>query len=245
MDESKVREQLSELVVDGVDVNEVLEKVKNPNEVKLTRKQHIRFFIFLVFSFTTYGFFLWNLFRKDQLLISWILFCVLFIELIFLSIDMRGFKKRKMRGFLIILWLIFQIFIPHPVRQVSVSLRISLITIGYLLFSLREYFKNVRKINWLTYFTEGWYIFTLMTTITFWFAILWMHTEFPFQCDQISTINETLLKQSTSWLLFWKSEEKTIFDFKRDIEKDSVYIYDIIKIEPCLSKEFITSKCNK
>ena len=37
--------------------------------------------------------------------------------------------------------------------------------------------------------------------------------------------------------------EKIFNDFKRDIEKDSVYICDINKIEPCLSNDFITKKC--
>ena len=39
--------------------------------------------------------------------------------------------------------------------------------------------------------------------------------------------------------------EKIFNDFKRDIEKDSVYIYDINKIEPCLSNDFITNICTK
>ena len=38
--------------------------------------------------------------------------------------------------------------------------------------------------------------------------------------------------------------EKIFEDFKKDIEKNTVYIYDINKIEPCLSKEFITNKCS-
>ena len=38
--------------------------------------------------------------------------------------------------------------------------------------------------------------------------------------------------------------EKIFNDFKRDIEKDSVYIYDINKIEPCLSNDFIKNKYN-
>ena len=37
--------------------------------------------------------------------------------------------------------------------------------------------------------------------------------------------------------------EKLFNDFKNDIEKDSVYIYDINKIEPCLSNDFISKKC--
>ena len=39
--------------------------------------------------------------------------------------------------------------------------------------------------------------------------------------------------------------EKIFNDFKRDIEKDSVYIYDINKIEPCLSNDFIANVCSK
>ena len=36
-----------------------------------------------------------------------------------------------------------------------------------------------------------------------------------------------------------------IFDvFKKDIEKDTVNVYDINKIEPCLSTEFLTNKCS-
>ena len=38
--------------------------------------------------------------------------------------------------------------------------------------------------------------------------------------------------------------EKIFNDFKNDIEKNSVYIYDINKIEPCLTKEFINNICN-
>ena len=38
--------------------------------------------------------------------------------------------------------------------------------------------------------------------------------------------------------------EKIFEDFKRDIEKDSIYIYNINKIEPCLSEDFIKNKCS-
>ena len=40
-----------------------------------------------------------------------------------------------------------------------------------------------------------------------------------------------------------KEFEQLFNDFKRDIEKDSVYVYDINKIEACLSNDFITNKC--
>ena len=40
-----------------------------------------------------------------------------------------------------------------------------------------------------------------------------------------------------------KEFEELFNDFKRDIEKNSVYVYDINKIEACLSDDFITNKC--
>jgi hypothetical protein len=169
----------------------------------------------------TYILCMWNLFWKEEFLISWVLFCVLFIELIFLSIDVRGIAKKVMWWVLFIIWVVFSLLVPHPVWQVITAVWLSLITIGYLLVFLRWYFKNVRKIDWLNYFTRWGYIFTLLTSITFWFAILWINTKFPFQCDQISSINETLLKNTTSWLFFWDKdkEEGVVFEIEKNMEE--------------------------
>jgi hypothetical protein len=176
---------------------------------------------FSISSLITYILCMRNLFWKEEFLVSWILFCVLFIELIFLSIDVRGVAKKVMWWVLFIIWVVFSLLVPHPVWQVITAVWLSLITIGYLLVFLRWYFKNVRKIDWLNYFTRWGYIFTLLTSITFWFAILWINTKFPFQCNQISSINETLLKNTTSWLFFWDKdeEEKSIFEIEKNIEE--------------------------
>ena len=197
-------------------------KIKDKKE-KFNRftKHNIRFVFFSISSLITYILCMWNLFWKEEFLISWVLFCVLFIELIFLSIDVRGVAKKVMWWVLFIIWVVFSLLVPHPVWQVITAVWLSLITIGYLLVFLRWYFKNVRKIDWLNYFTRWGYIFTLLTSITFWFAILWINTKFPFQCDQISSINETLLKNTTSWLFFWDKdkEEGAIFEIEKNMEE--------------------------
>lgn len=197
-------------------------KIKDKKE-KFNRftKHNIRFVFFSISSLITYILCMWNLFWKEEFLISWVLFCVLFIELIFLSIDVRGIAKKVMWWVLFIIWVVFSLLVPHPVWQVITAVWLSLITIGYLLVFLRWYFKNVRKIDWLNYFTRWGYIFTLLTSITFWFAILWINTKFPFQCDQISSINETLLKNTTSWLFFWDKdkEEGVIFEIEKNMEE--------------------------
>ena len=208
--------------VENVQKKEEIKDMESQEKKEALTKQNIRFLFFSICSLITYILVIWKLFRKEEFLVSWILFCILFIELIFLSIDIRGVKKRIMRWGLIILGILSCLLVPYPVWQVITSIWLSLITIGYLLVFLRWYFNNVRKINWLTYFTRGWYIFTLLTSITFWFAILWINTKFPFECNQISHINDNLLK--TSW---WfsndseKKEEKWMFqiDLWNDIEE--------------------------
>lgn len=61
-----------------------------------------------------------------------------------------------------------------------------------------------------------------MTTITFGFAVLWINTKFPFQCSQISNINETLLKTTTTWIFFWNDdveEEKPMIEIKTNTQE--------------------------
>ena len=186
--------------------NKQSKEVCSHEKKEIMTKQNIRFLFFSICSLVTYTLFVRKLFREKEFLVSWILFCILFIELIFLSIDVRGVKKRIMRWWLFILGIVLCCLVPNPVWQVITAIWLSLITIGYLLIFLRWYFKNVRKIDWLVYFTRWGYIFTLLTSITFWFAILWINTKFPFQCDQISHINDNLLKSTTSWWFSNKSD---------------------------------------
>ena len=172
------------------------EIMENKNKIS---KQTIRFLFFSLSSLITYIFSVQKLFREEDFLSSWIFFCILFIELIFLSIDVRWVKKRIMWGVLLLLGIILCLLVPNPAWQVLTSIWLSLITIGCLLVFLRDYFDDVREISRLTYFTRWGYIFTLLTSITYWFAILWIYTKFPFQCEQISHINENILKSTVSW----------------------------------------------
>ncbi len=172
------------------------EIMENKNKIS---KQTIRFLFFSLSSLITYILSVQKLFREEDFLSSWIFFCILFIELIFLSIDVRWVKKRIMWGVLLLLGIILCLLVPNPAWQVLTSIWLSLITIGCLLVFLRDYFDDVREISRLTYFTRWGYIFTLLTSITYWFAILWIYTKFPFQCERISHINENILKSTVSW----------------------------------------------
>lgn len=152
---------------------------------------------FLVLTGSTYGMFIWQLFWNYKILIAIGIFCILFIELNFLAIDLRNIKKRMIWGILVVIGWSISFFIPNYTWQGITAFWISLFTIWFLLPFLRSYFDNVRKITWISYFISGGYIFTLMTTILFGFAVLGMSRQFPFNCEQISWWSEKIFQTTT------------------------------------------------
>ncbi|RKW25326.1 hypothetical protein D8B45_00865 [Candidatus Gracilibacteria bacterium] len=157
-----------------------------------------RLCFFLAFSLVTYGFFLRKLLRERQVLWAVAAFCVLFIGLIFLAIDLRRVKKIKIWLPILILGAVLQLIIRNTPRQLMIAMRLSLFAIGFLLFSLGSYFSKVRKINWIVYFTSSGYIFATITSILFGFAVLGMNSQFPFQCEQISGRSKKIIQKSTN-----------------------------------------------
>lgn len=79
-----------------------------------------------------------------------------------------------------------------------IAMWLSLFAIWFLLFSLGGYFSKVRKVNWIVYFTSSGYIFATITSILFWFAVLGMNSQFPFQCEQISWRSKKIIQKSTN-----------------------------------------------
>lgn len=182
--------------------------------------QQKRFRIFLSLSTLTFLLFIWSLFWGKKLLLAVSLFCILFILLNFLAIDLRGVKRNKIWIPLIGTGLLIWILIPNPVRQLVLALWTSLFAIWFLIFFLRNYFSNVRKIHRFKYFMSWWYIFTLITTIIFGFVVLGMNSKFPFTCDQISTRNQKIIQTSTDpFGLIRETPEEHVFE--QNIEDES------------------------
>ena len=193
------------------------------SELKLKRhdrkRRNIRIVVLTTIVLLTYFFFVRLAFWKQSLLYSMVVFAFLFIEIIFLSIDFREIKKRWFRGFLVLLWLLLRLFMPNPVWQRAVALRISIFSIGFLIYHLRNYFINTRHVNWLTYFTRWGYIFSLMASIFFWFMVLGNNSEVPFDCNQITTWRQKIISTSTSPLRLWMKEDNSIFDSNKDVDE--------------------------
>lgn len=185
--------------------------------------QQKRFRIFLSLSALTFLLFIWSLFWGKKLLLAVSLFCILFILLNFLAIDLKGVKRNKIWIPLIGIGLLIWILMPNAVRQLVLALWVSLFAIWFLIFFLKDYFSKVRKIHRFAYFTSWGYIFTLITTIIFGFAVLGMNSKFPFTCDQISTRNKKIIQTSTDpFGLIRENPEEP--DFEQNIEDESSLI---------------------
>ena len=62
--------------------------------------------------------------------------------------------------------------------------------------------------------------------------------------NKYSSVNKEINNNDNNYKEKDGDFEKIFNEFKNDIEKNSVYMYDINKIEPCLTTEFINNKCN-
>lgn len=178
-----------------------------PSNCKL-QKRRCNFFLLL--SGGCYSGFAWMLFVEKSLLRAAGSFCLLFIALIFLAIDLRKVKKKLIRWTLGLIGGGISLFLWKAPRQLMVVLRLSLGMIWFLILFLRNYFQQVRKVNRLNYFTSGGYLFTTMTAILFGLAILGINSKFPFQCEQISWRSQKIIQTSTAPFSLAQAEEEKL-----------------------------------
>lgn len=175
-------------------------KATNPAPISQSsnsKLQKLRCSFFLLLSGLSYAGFTWMLFVEKRLLRAAGIFCILFIELIFLAIDLRKVKKKQIWITMLLIGAGISPFILSEAWQLIVVLWFSLFMIWFLIFFLGSYFQQVRKVNWISYFSSGGYLFTMMTAIMFGFAVLGINSKFPFQCEQISWRSEKIIKTST------------------------------------------------
>ncbi len=183
-----------------------------------TKLQKLRLGFFLVLTVLTYGRFAWMLFAEKRLLRAAGIFCILFIELIFLAIDLRKVKKKQIRTTILFIGIGMTPFILGEARQLIVVLWASLLMLWFLIFFLGLYFQQVRKVNRLSYFSSEGYLFTMMTALLFGLAVLGINSKFPFQCEQISWRSEKIIKTST--LSFGKKEPEAKLPLSPTLPED-------------------------
>lgn len=160
------------------------------------QKAQIRFWFFLTSALGLYLFFIYQLFREKDLLLAVIIFSLLFINMIFLALE-KLFLGLKWWWIILLFGIVVSLSLPTANRQTLTAFRLSLASIGLLLYQRKAYIANVRHISRWTYFTNGGYLFSIITTLVFGFRLLGLNSEFPFNCEQIITRNNTIISTST------------------------------------------------
>lgn len=175
--------------------------------MKSEQNNKIRFIIFLVLASVLYFVFFYELFLAKRALVAGLLFCIFFIVLPFLAIDLRKVKKIWIYWTIFFVGLILSMLLPQNNWQTVIALWISLLGTAWLLRYLWEYFSEVRKVARFQYFSRTGYWFTMIMTIMFGFALLGMNSSFPFSCDQIWNRSDKIIQTSTNPLSLWSSQQ--------------------------------------
>lgn len=172
------------------------------------------FYIMLVYSL----FFVKNIFQS-----------LLFIFLFFISFHFFFLETKKYKFIYFLIWAIIlsvvgSIIIWFDTRQYIASLFALNIWISAFILNIQVPLKRKIRFNSLSYFTIWWYIFTVFTTITYSFALIWMYSQFPFKCEDLSRASSDVVDFFTKPFKIWldtanKIKDNTQSFFKADIQK--------------------------
>lgn len=177
----------------------------------IARSLGLRGTIFLALTLLAYSLFFYFLFIQGALFPSGIALVITYILLNFLAIDLRKVKLSWIAIPLLGYVICFLLFTPPGERKLLLAMLFSLSTLFLVLYFQRNYFKKVRQISWLDYFSASTHIFALLTTFTYSFAILGLNSKFPFTCEQILGINGKIIERSLAPLEEGKSFGKVLW----------------------------------
>lgn len=162
-------------------------------EILKANKKKIRSVVFLILSIFSYLLTLLYLFGSHDVLGSIVAIFFLFIFLHFLFLDLK--KIWYFHAFLAIIWLTsFNVAMFYVLSwDLNVWLILSSFVFNITIFAL-FYSIEMTNFNSISYFVNGWYIFTLLVTITYSFALIGMFQQFPFTCEWLRSASNKVLE---------------------------------------------------
>ena len=210
----------------------------------LKHKPSIRCLIFATVVATAYIFSIVYLFWYHDILWSITCIMVLFVFFHFLFIDIKWIKIEY--GIATVLSLIlFSIwFLLLLGRDMNIWIIFSLIfyniSIVALFFSL-----GYTNFNSISYFTAGWFIFTVFITITYSFALIGMFQKFPFTCQWLNDASNRLYQVVEAPFTIFKKRETVDNEYISE-QKVAEMVNNFQEIELVWwSQNIITTKFNQ
>jgi len=178
----------------------------------ISYKVRIRFVLFTAIASFFYIMLIYSLFFMRDIFQSLLFVFLFFISFHFFYLEIKKYNLRYFFIAALILSIIESIFIWFNIRQYIVSLLAFNIGIFAFITNIEVVIKRKIRFNSLSYFTIWWYIFTAFTAITYSFAFLWMYSQFPFKCQDLSTASSNVIDFFTNPLKIWLEKADQIKD---------------------------------
>ncbi len=175
--------------------------------MNISTKQKIRFFIRWSIALSSYGVAITFLFHNHELILSLISTFIFFISFHFFYIEIYKFKWRYLL-IALILWITITGVIMTPQ---TTTMRIANIwfhaMIGLLVNNLYRQTEWSTWFDGFSYFSVGWYLFTMALSLVYSTVIVNFFSQFPMNCQELSNQSDKIIATITK--PFKVSREKT------------------------------------
>lgn len=165
----------------------------------------------------------YSLFFMKDVFQSLLFVFLFFIAFHFFYLEVKKYKLIYFFVWVLILSIVEFILVWFNIWQYPVSLLALNLGIFAFISNIEVPLKRKIWFNSLNYFTIWWFIFTAFTAITYSFALLWMYSQFPFQCTDLSSASSNVVDFFTKPFKIWldtanQMKEDTQSFFKASLE---------------------------
>lgn len=169
----------------------------------ISYKVRIRFVIVTSITLFFYVMLVYSLFLMKDIFQSLLLLFLFFISFHFFYLETKKYKLRYFFIWALLLSIIESFLIWFDIWQYIASILALNLGIFAFIASIESPLKRNIWFNSLNYFTIWWYIFTIFTTITYSFALIWMYSQFPFKCEDLSKASTNVVDFFTKPFKIW------------------------------------------
>jgi hypothetical protein len=176
----------------------------------ISYKVRTRFVIVTAITSFLYIMLIYSLFFMQDMFQSLFFVFLFFISFHFFYLEIKKYKLRYFFIWALVLSIIEAIVIWFGIWQYVVSLLAFNIGIFAFISNIEVSLKRKIRFNSVGYFTIWWYIFTAFTAITYSFALIWMYSQFPFKCADLSSASSNVVDFFTNPLKIWLDKANQI-----------------------------------
>ncbi len=174
-------------------------------DIYLSKKSKIRIAVFLFIVLVFYGFSFFYLFVAHNILASIVYIFGLFIFFHFLSLDIKKIKKLYVFCAILLITIVGIWYLWTFNLDLNVFLICAILLLNMSLFFLFDWLR-VLEFKSASYFLRWGYIFTLLITTAYSFALVWMFQKFPFTCEWLRSASNKMRVFIEKPFSFWSTK---------------------------------------